>query len=83
VEHEFFNTGGAAGRAEFEYICSICGADPDESPLVSDAVLGIAPDGRKLLPIYVRTAMGGSSNPTPLEKLTNPGPRLLGASRTE
>ena len=51
MEHKFFNTGGVAGRAEFEYICSICGADPDETPLVSDAVLGIAPDGRKLLPI--------------------------------
>ena len=38
VEKDFFNTGAVAGRTEFEYICSICGANPDESPLVSDAV---------------------------------------------
>ena len=35
------------GRAEFEYICSECGADPEQSPLVSDAVLGLH-DGKKL-----------------------------------
>ena len=48
---DFFNTGAVAGRTEFEYICSICGANPDESPLVSDAVLGVAVDGKKFLPI--------------------------------
>ena len=29
------------GRAEFEYICSECGEDPEQLPLVSDAVLGM------------------------------------------
>ena len=33
----------------FEYICSICGASPEDSPLVADAVLGLR-DGLKLLP---------------------------------
>mmetsp|Transcript_50029 Transcript_50029/g.106919 ORF Transcript_50029/g.106919 Transcript_50029/m.106919 type:complete len:117 (-) Transcript_50029:294-644(-) len=51
VQRDFFNTGGVAGRNEFEYICSHCGASPAESPMVADAVLGIAPDGKKLLPI--------------------------------
>ena len=50
VEADFFNTGGVQGKTEFEYICSICGANPDDSPLVSDAVLGTR-DGKKLLPI--------------------------------
>lgn len=50
VEADFFNTGGVQGRTEFEYICSLCGADPEHSPLVSDAVLGLQ-DSRKLLPI--------------------------------
>ena len=50
VEADFYNTGGVQGRTEFEYICSICGANPDDSPLVSDAVLGTR-DGKKLLPI--------------------------------
>jgi len=50
VERDFFNTGGVAGRVDFEYICSICGADPDDSPLVADAVLGTR-NGLKLLPI--------------------------------
>ena len=49
VERDFFNTGGVKGRIEFEYICSICGAPPEDSPLVADAVLGLR-DGRKLLP---------------------------------
>jgi len=49
VERDFFNTGGVKGRTEFEYICSICGAPPEDSPLVADAVLGLH-DGRKLLP---------------------------------
>ena len=49
VERDFFNTGGVKGRTEFEYICSICGAPPEDSPLVADAVLGLR-DGRKLLP---------------------------------
>ena len=52
VERDFFNTGGVKGRIEFEYICSICGAPPEDSPLVADAVLGLrdAREGRKLLP---------------------------------
>ena len=33
----------------FEYICSICGASPEDSPLVANAVLGLR-DGLKLLP---------------------------------
>ena len=49
VERDFFNTGAVNGRAEFEYICSICGAPPEDSPLVADAVLGLR-DGKKLLP---------------------------------
>ena len=49
VERDFFNTGGVKGRTEFEYICSICGAPPEDSPLVADAVLGLR-DGKKLLP---------------------------------
>ena len=49
VERDFFNTGGVKGRTEFEYICSICGASPEDSPLVADAVLGLR-DGKKLLP---------------------------------
>ena len=49
VERDFFNTGGVNGRTEFEYICSICGAPPEDSPLVADAVLGLR-DGKKLLP---------------------------------
>ena len=49
VERDFFNTGGVKGRTEFEYICSICGAPPEDSPLVADAVLGMR-DGKKLLP---------------------------------
>lgn len=50
VQPEFFNTGGVKGRTEFEYICSICGADPECSPLVADAVLGTK-EGKKFLPI--------------------------------
>ena len=72
VEHEFFNTGGVPGRAQFEYICSICGADPDESPLVSDAVLGIAPDGRKLLPICEGCHGGGKLKPRAFGKADQP-----------
>ena len=49
VERDFFNTGAVKGRTEFEYICSICGAPPEDSPLVADAVLGLR-DGKKLLP---------------------------------
>ena len=49
VERDFFNTGGVKGRTEFEYICSICGAPPEDSPLVADAVLGLR-DRKKLLP---------------------------------
>ena len=49
VERDFFNAGGIKGRTEFEYICSICGAPPEDSPLVADAVLGMR-DGKKLLP---------------------------------
>ena len=50
VQPEFYNTGGVKGRTEFEYICSICGADPECSPLVADAVLGTK-EGKKFLPI--------------------------------
>lgn len=50
VQPEFFNTGRVKGRTEFEYICSICGADPECSPLVADAVLGTK-EGKKFLPI--------------------------------
>ena len=46
VERDFFNSGGVRGRTEFEYICSICGAPPEDSPLVADAVLGMR-DGKK------------------------------------
>ena len=57
VEREFFNTGGVKGRTEFEYICSLCGADPDPdkggSPLVADAVLGLSDSGNKFLPLCV------------------------------
>ena len=49
MERDFFNTGAVKGRTEFEYICSICGAPPEDSPLVADAVLGLC-DGKKLLP---------------------------------
>ena len=50
VEREFFNTGGVKGRTEFEYICARSAApQPEDSPLVADAVLGLR-DGKKLLP---------------------------------
>ena len=49
VERDFFNTGAVKGRTEFEFICSICGTPPEDSPLVADAVLGLR-DGKKLLP---------------------------------
>ena len=36
---------------EFEYICSLCGAPPEDSPLVADAVLLLGlRDGKQLLP---------------------------------
>jgi len=38
------------GLDEFEYICLVCGADPECSPLVADAVLGTK-EGKKFLPI--------------------------------
>ena len=50
VEPAFFNTGNVKGRETFEYVCSICGADPQDCPLVADAILGLR-DGQHLLPI--------------------------------
>ena len=50
-------------RTEFEYICSYCGADPDDSPLVSDAVLGVQ-GGKKVLPIC-EDCYGAGRKPKP------------------
>ena len=61
VERDFFNAGGIKGRTEFEYICSICGAPPEDSPLVADAVLGMR-DGKKLLPCREEEAAGSSGD---------------------
>ena len=61
VERDFFNSGGVRGRTEFEYICSICGAPPEDSPLVADAVLGMR-DGKKLLATAV---LGAAKTATP------------------
>ena len=47
VERDFFQHGGGLGAGRVRYI--ICGAPPEDSPLVADAVLGLR-DGKKLLP---------------------------------
>jgi hypothetical protein len=77
VERDFFNTGGIKGRTEFEYICSICGAPPEDSPLVADAVLGLC-DGKKLLPCCTDCHAAGKQ---PLAYGRTDQPKLQAAKR--
>ena len=51
MELNFFNYGGLRGRDEFEHVCSLCGNDPTELPLVDKAKL-TPPLGKVTLPSY-------------------------------